>query len=186
MLSARKCHKTELDEKEYQLGRERLGLSLQGSRGSASWGLHKFSVEERSEDRDGHALCSSLFVERFWVEGQREANKKAITRVAHGATMIKKNPQTDRLHFNFRRKSKGTSLAQWLIPSRFQFPALESQGIRLLQRRILAEVNVFCPSLILDNGKAFVALCCRPLPLLTPRKTPNQTSNPPNNQAITL
>lgn len=71
MLSARKCHKTELDEKEkeFQLGRERLGLSLQGSRGSASWGLHKFSVEERSEDRDGHALCSSLFVERFWVEG---------------------------------------------------------------------------------------------------------------------
>lgn len=78
----------------------------------------------------------------------------------------------DRLHFNFRRKSKGTSLAQWLIPSRFQFPALESQGIRLLQRRILAGVNVFCPSFILDNGEAFLALCCRCQPLFPFRKTP--------------
>lgn len=62
----------------------------------------------------------------------------------------------DRLHLNFRKKSKGASLAQWLIPSRFQFPALESQGIRLLQRRILAEVNVFCPSLISRHWQNFL------------------------------
>lgn len=85
----------------------------------------------------------------------------------------------DRLHFNFRRKSKGTSLAQWLIPSRFQFPALESQGIRLLQRRILAEVNVFCPSFILESGEAFLALCCRCQPLFPP----SQKNPKPNIQS---
>lgn len=49
--------------------------------------------------------------------------------------MIKKNPQTDRLNFNFRRKPKGKSLTRWLIPTRFQFPASKSQGIRPLQRK---------------------------------------------------
>lgn len=68
------------------------------------------------------------------------------------------------------------SLAQWLIPSTFQFPALESQGIRALQRRILAEGNVFCPSFILGNGEAFLALCCRFQPLFPPEKP--QTKHP--------
>lgn len=169
-----KYQRTELDEKEkeYLLGIERLALSLQGSRGSASWGLHEFSVEERSEDRDGHAPCSSLFVERFGVEGQTEANKKAITQLAHRATMIKKNPQMDRLHFNFRRKSKGTSLAQWLIPSRFQFPALESQGIRPLQRRILAEVNCSVPAPFLKMAKFSGSVLQKSASLPPPRKIP--------------
>lgn len=91
----------------------------------------------------------------------------------------------DRLHFNFRRKSKGTSLAQWLIPGRFQFPALESQGIRLLQRRILAEVNCSVPAPFLTMQKFSGSVLQMSAP--PPQKNPqNQTSNLPNNQTITL
>lgn len=70
------------------------------------------------------------------------------------------------------------SLAQWLIPSTFQFPALESQGIRALQRRILAEGNVFCPASFLTMVRLFW-LCAADFSPSSLQKNPKPNTQSP-------